>query len=120
MAPVTQLVARRDPELLPEGAPRYLILSEGNAETVFRLARRTTIGRAEDNDIAITRASISRHHAVIMSGPRQTVIEDLNSTNSVLVNKQRVREAVLRDGDVVHIGKCRFRFTSRLRGPGKP
>jgi hypothetical protein len=120
MAPVTKLVARRDPELLPEGAPRYLILSEGNAETVFRLGRRTTIGRAEDNDIAITRASISRHHAVIMSGPRQTVIEDLNSTNGVLVNKQRVRETVLRDGDVVHIGKCRFRFTSRLRGPGKP
>jgi hypothetical protein len=120
IAPVTQLVARRDPDLLPEGAPRYLILSEGNAETVFRLARRTTIGRAEDNDIAITRASISRHHAVIMSGPRQTVIEDLNSTNGVLVNKERVRETVLRDGDVVHIGKCRFRFTSRLRGPGKP
>ncbi len=120
MAPVTKLVARRDPDLLPEGAPRYLILSEGNAETVFRLGRRTTIGRAEDNDIAITRASISRHHAVIMSGPRQTVIEDLNSTNGVLVNKQRVRETVLRDGDVVHIGKCRFRFTSRLRGPGKP
>lgn len=120
IAPVTQLVARRDPELLPEGAPRYLILTEGNAETVFRLGRRTTIGRADDNDIAITRASISRHHAVIMSGPRQTVIEDLNSTNGVLVNKQRVREAALRDGDVLHIGKCRFRFTSRLRSQGKP
>lgn len=118
-APVTQLVARRDPELLPDGAPRYLVLSEGNAETVFRLGRRTTIGRADDNDIAIVRASISRHHAVIMSGPRQTVIEDLNSTNGVLVNKQRVRETVLRDGDIVHIGKCRFRFTSRLRGSGK-
>jgi hypothetical protein len=114
-----QRVARREPELLPEGAPRYLILSEGNAETVFRLGRRTTIGRADDNDIAITRASISRHHAVIVSGPRQSVIEDLNSTNGVLVNRQRVRETVLRDGDVVHIGKCRFRFTSRLRSSGK-
>jgi predicted nucleic acid-binding Zn-ribbon protein len=115
-----QRVARREPELLPEGAPRYLILSEGNAETVFRLGRRTTIGRADDNDIAIMRASISRHHAVIVSGPRQSVIEDLNSTNGVFVNRQRVRETVLRDGDIVQIGKCRFRFTSRLRSSGKP
>jgi hypothetical protein len=119
LPPVAQLAARRDPELLPDGSPRFLILSEGNAETVFRLGRRTTIGRTDDNDIAIARPSISRHHAVITSGPRQTVIEDLNSTNGVLVNRRRVRETVLRDGDVVHIGKCRFRFTSRLRSPGK-
>jgi pSer/pThr/pTyr-binding forkhead associated (FHA) protein len=107
---------RREPELLPEGPSRFLILSEGNAETVFRLGRRTTIGRAEDNDISLGRASVSRHHAVIHSGPRQTVIEDLNSTNGVLVNRRRVREAALRDGDVVHIGKCRFRFSQRQRG----
>ncbi len=108
---------RREPELLPEGPPRFLILSEGNAETVFRLGRRTTIGRAEDNDISLGRSSVSRHHAVIHSGPRQSVIEDLNSTNGVLVNRRRVRESVLRDGDIVHIGKCRFRFAQRQRLP---
>lgn len=109
-------VGRREPELLPEGAPRFLILSEGQSETVFRLGRRTTIGRAEDNDISLGRSSISRHHAVILAGPRQTVIEDLDSTNGVLVNRRRVRQAVLRDGDVVQIGKCKFRFSHRLRG----
>lgn len=112
-------VTRRDPELLPEGAPRFLILSDGNADTVFRLGRRTTIGRAEDNDICVPRTSISRHHAVIISGPRQTLIEDLQSTNGIAVNRKRVRQAVLRDGDIVHVGKCKFRFTDKLRSAGK-
>ena len=112
-------VVRRDPELLPDGAPRYLILSDGNADTVFRLGRRTTIGRAEDNDICIPRTSISRHHAVIVSGPRQTTIEDLQSTNGIAVNRKRVRQSVLRDGDIVHVGKSKFRYSDKLRTPGK-
>lgn len=118
-SPPVSDVVRRDPELLPDGAPRYLILSDGNADTVFRLGRRTTIGRAEDNDICIPRTSISRHHAVIVSGPRQTTIEDLQSTNGIAVNRKRVRQSVLRDGDIVHVGKSKFRYSDKVRTPGK-
>jgi pSer/pThr/pTyr-binding forkhead associated (FHA) protein len=39
------------------------------------------------------------------------VIEDLGSTNGVYVNDQRVKgRAALTDGDIVMVGKTRFRF----------
>ncbi len=58
---------------------------------------------------------VSRHHAVVLAGPQQTVVEDLRSTNGVTVNGRRVTRAVLRDGDVVHVGKTQFRFVQRTR-----
>ncbi len=51
------------------------------------LGRKTTIGRTPDNDLMIDAKFISRHHAVILAGPTHTIIEDLNSTNGVLVER---------------------------------
>lgn len=103
----------------PDGVARYLVLSDGDAEVVHMLGRRTTIGRGPDNDIRIDTKFISRHHAVIMVGPAQTLLEDLRSTNGVLVNGRRVTRAALRDGDLVHIGKTPFRYVQRVRDRGQ-
>ena len=54
------------------------------------LGRKTSIGRTPDNDLQIDAKFISRHHAVILAGPAHTIIEDLNSTNGVLVNGRRI------------------------------
>jgi chromosome segregation ATPase len=110
-APVDQV----DPESSIDMPARYLVLLDSPGESVFLLNRRTTVGRGEDNDIRLERSSVSRHHAVIMSGPKHTVIEDLQSTNGVVVNRRRTRRAVLRDGDVVYVGKCRFRYSEKPR-----
>jgi pSer/pThr/pTyr-binding forkhead associated (FHA) protein len=45
-----------------------------------------------------------------------TVIEDLNSTNGVLVNGQRVVRQILKDGDEVLIGRSHYRFAVRRAG----
>ena len=74
------------------------------------LGRRTTIGRTSDNDIQIDAAFISRHHAVILGSAHNCIIEDLNSTNGVLVNGRRVNRQALRDGDNVTIGRTSFRY----------
>jgi len=50
---------------------------------------------------------------VILAGPTHTIIEDLNSTNGVIVNGRRVLRQTLKDGDVVVIGKAPFRFAVR-------
>ncbi|HKZ72870.1 MAG TPA: FHA domain-containing protein, partial [Steroidobacteraceae bacterium] len=97
----------------PEGATRLLVRTTGDSEVVHVLARRTTVGRTPDNDLQIDARFISRHHAVILAGPVQTIIEDLNSTNGVRVNGRRVTRQPLKDGDVVIIGKTRFRFAVR-------
>ena len=98
-----------------DGVARYLVLTDGDAEIVHMLGRRTTIGRGLDNDLRIDTKFISRHHAVVLVGPAQTLLEDLRSTNGVMVNGRRVTRAALRDGDLVHIGKTQFRYVQRVR-----
>lgn len=98
-----------------DGVARYLVLMDGDTEIVHVLGRRTTVGRGPDNDIRIDAKFVSRHHGVLLAGPTQTVVEDLHSTNGVLVNGRRVSRATLRDGDVVHFGKSQFRFVERVR-----
>jgi predicted nucleic acid-binding Zn-ribbon protein len=76
----------------------------------YPLGRRTTIGRTPDNDIQIDTTYISRHHAVVLSNAQDCVIEDLNSTNGVLVNGRRVGRQSLRDGDSLLIGNTTFTY----------
>ena len=103
-------------EPLPEGAARLLIRSDGGREVMHVLARKTGIGRTPDNDLQIDAKYISRHHAVILAGPANTIIEDLNSTNGVLVNGRRITRQILKDGDQVCIGRSEYRFAVRRTG----
>jgi chromosome segregation ATPase len=103
-------------EPIAEGATRLLISKEQGREIVNVLGRKTSVGRTPDNDLQIDAKFISRHHAVILAGPVHTVIEDLNSTNGVLVNGQRVARQILKDGDEVIIGRSHYRFAVRRAG----
>jgi chromosome segregation ATPase len=116
---IQQSMRRLDPsnsgphEAMPEGATRLLIRTDGDTEVVHVLGRKTSIGRTPDNDLQIDAKFISRHHAVILAGPARTIVEDLNSTNGVLVNGRRITRQVLADGDAVTIGRTQFRFALR-------
>jgi len=77
----------------------------------FVLRARTTIGRNPDNDLSLTMGSVSRHHAVLIPAFRSALLQDLGSTNGVLVNKRRVRCARLEHGDVITLGEAQFRYT---------
>ncbi|HTW37865.1 MAG TPA: FHA domain-containing protein [Steroidobacteraceae bacterium] len=96
-----------------QSATRLLIRAEGETEVVHVLGRKTSIGRTPDNDVQIDTKFVSRHHAVILTGPAHTVIEDLNSTNGLLVNGQRVTRQNLEDGDAIIVGNAQFRFAMR-------
>jgi chromosome segregation ATPase len=77
----------------------------------FVLRARTTVGRNPDNDLSLTMGSVSRHHAVVIPAFRSALLQDLGSTNGVLVNKRRVRCARLEHGDVITLGEAQFRYT---------
>ena len=67
---------------------------------------RKVIGRTPDNDLQIDSKFISRHHCQLITGSDGvSVIEDLNSTNGIVVRGKRVRRHTLRDGDVISIGQ---------------
>jgi pSer/pThr/pTyr-binding forkhead associated (FHA) protein len=87
-------------------------LGEGG-ELIYPLGRRTTIGRTADNNIQIDAPNVSRHHAVLLASDEHCRVEDLDSTNGVLVNGHRVTRQTLQDGDTVTIGKTEFRFMQR-------
>lgn len=96
----------------PELVTRLFVRMDSETEVVHVINRKVTnIGRTDDNDIAIDTRYISRHHAKILAGPNATIIEDLGSTNGIYVNDHRVKSRqALSDGDIVMVGKTRFRF----------
>ena len=83
--------------------------SSQNHSVVLR--GRTTIGRDSDNDLPLPMRSVSRHHAVLIPAFRTAFVQDLSSTNGVLVNQRRVRCARLEHGDVITFGEAQFRYT---------
>jgi hypothetical protein len=101
-------------KVLPsEGPVRVLIRLQGGAEIAYPVGRRTSIGRMPDNDIQLDTTNVSRHHAVLLANAEHCIVEDLNSTNGVLVNGQRVGRHLLHDGDILSVGKTEFRFQQR-------
>jgi chromosome segregation ATPase len=109
----TEAGAGVPPELPPDGAARLLVHSDGGREIVHELGRKTSIGRTPDNDLQIDAKYVSRRHAVILVGPVHAVVEDLNSTNGVLVNGRRVTRHTLKDGDQIALGRSVYRFAVR-------
>jgi hypothetical protein len=96
---------------LPAAEPAAeFIRVDGSHEFRHPLGRRTRIGRAPGCDLQIDTSSVSRHHALILLGPHDAIIEDLNSTNGVTVNGRKISRQPLRDGDIVLIGDVKFRF----------
>lgn len=68
-----------------------------------------TIGRSNDNHIILRELTISSHHAVIHCGHDQMVVEDLRSTNGILLNGIKIMEsAELNIGDELQIGETVF------------
>jgi len=64
-----------------------------------------TIGRTEDNTVAIDNLGISRNHARIIQSNGEFFIEDLNSQNGTSVNSLPIKRCALRDRDEIGIGK---------------
>jgi predicted component of type VI protein secretion system len=89
-----------------------LILSlDGSVLNEILLAKeRTTIGRRPHNDIQIDNLAVSGEHAAIVSIANDCILEDLGSTNGTLVNGAPVKKHILRDNDVIELGKFKLRF----------
>ncbi|MEP3482477.1 MAG: GGDEF domain-containing protein [Fuerstiella sp.] len=71
-----------------------------------------TIGRESSCGLCLPDSSVSRQHAVIEESDGQYSISDLNSTNGISVNEQRVASCVLTAGDRIQVGGFIFKFLS--------
>ena len=68
------------------------------------------MGRELDNTLRLPDPSISRHHCVIRKVAGGYEIQDLQSSNGVLVNGNRVQSSPLRDGDRITLGQVQLTF----------
>jgi two-component system, cell cycle response regulator len=68
------------------------------------------VGRSSKCDIQIDQESISRNHSKIVNTGKSILIRDLGSTNGTYVNDEPIDEYILRDGDLIKIGRTIFKF----------
>ena len=70
----------------------------------------TTTGRHPESDIFLDDVTVSRRHAEIRREDAAFSIRDVGSLNGTYVNRQRVDETQLADGDELQIGKFKLVF----------
>ncbi|HJF66480.1 MAG TPA: FHA domain-containing protein [Slackia equolifaciens] len=91
------------PQLLSEAT--LSIVKGPQVGNVFRLSTDTlTIGRSPQCDIFLNDMTVSRMHATMRRTPAGYEIVDADSFNGLWVNNLNVKDAVLKDGDVIQIG----------------
>ncbi|HYJ75730.1 MAG TPA: FHA domain-containing protein [Kineosporiaceae bacterium] len=99
-------------EALPPGSALLVVQRGPNSGARFLLdAEKTTAGRRPDSDIFLDDVTVSRKHAEFVRRPGGVfVVRDVGSLNGTYVQRDRIDEVVLRDGDEVQIGKYRMVF----------
>ena len=79
-----------------------------------------TIGRSPHSDLFLDDVTVSRHHARVLRDEGGFWVEDLNSLNGTYVNRKRIEQQRLFDGDELQIGKFKLAFVEHLQEPLEP
>jgi type II secretory pathway predicted ATPase ExeA len=91
--------------------PRLIVHTPDGDIVEFPLEQEVvTVGRLPFTDLELRDPSVSGHHAKIITLHGTSFLEDLRSTNGTYVNGQRVLKCVLRNGDMISIGRHRLRY----------
>ncbi len=92
--------------------PRITYDHNGNRGEFYIDKSTFTIGRdKESNNFQINIASVSRKHASIKFMPDgKFIIQDLGSSNGVLINGQKIDFSPLVNGDLIQLGDVKLKF----------
>lgn len=82
------------------------IKTKGFNKTYFFEKHIIRIGRSSDNDIIIPDRTVSGTHAVINKEGENYMIQDIGSTNGVMVNQKKVKKAKLKSRDKIKLGSA--------------
>jgi FHA domain-containing protein/zinc ribbon protein len=98
-------------DLRVEGPALVVRAGGGRAGETFALqGDRVGIGRGPENEVFLDDVTVSRRHAVLVKRDDGYYVDDEESLNGTYVNRRRVENAKLEDGDEVQIGKYRLTF----------
>lgn len=98
-------------DALPPASALLLALRGPNAGARFLLdSDETSVGRHPGSDIFLDDVTVSRRHAVFARGVEDFVVRDVGSLNGTYVNRTRIDEATLSNGDEIQVGKFRLHY----------
>ena len=90
---------------------RYLAIEDGDEVVITEIGSRPLrLGRSPAADVMLEHLSVSRRHAVVATRGEVVVVLDDRSLNGIVVNGDRVGEAVLAHGDEICLGDVAIRF----------
>jgi serine/threonine-protein kinase len=89
------------------GARRFDMLENGPG---------VTVGRSERAELYVNSPRLSRLHCTLRLTGKGLVAEDLGSANGTFVNGQRIKEALVRPGDIVQVGGIAIRVDFEAGG----
>lgn len=101
------------PSAVPEGCSLVFLEGPRAGEVVSIERDRIMVGRADDADLILATRSVSKEHCVLTKDGHAFSVEDLNSTNGVVVNGTRLasgRPRRLFHGDTVRIAESLAMF----------
>lgn len=92
-------------------ASLMIVLPSGKRFDHIMKEEQLTFGRSAKCNIVLDDESVSREHAVLRSEYGQYIIEDLQSANGITLNGKRVQKAMLKNNDLVHLGKTELQIS---------
>ncbi len=92
--------------------PALVVIDGKDKGKTFHLAgkERFKIGRALSSDLKLVDGKISREHCVIEAVHDHHIIIDLDSSNGTVVNGERVKKTVLKEGDYIRLGFTMMKY----------
>ncbi|MET8249297.1 FHA domain-containing protein [Streptomyces sp. NPDC005202] len=105
-------------DALPLGSALLVVRRGPNSGSRFLLdGELTTAGRHPQSDIFLDDVTVSRRHVEFRRSPDGTfTVADVGSLNGTYVNRERIDQVALSNGDEVQIGKYRLVFYSSRQG----
>jgi ribosomal protein L40E len=105
-------------DALPLGSALLVVRRGPNSGSRFLLdGELTTAGRHPQSDIFLDDVTVSRRHVEFRRGPDGSfTVADVGSLNGTYVNRERIDQVALSNGDEVQIGKYRLVFYASQRG----
>ncbi len=99
-----------DPRILELSRCALTVLSgpeRGHERTIDRDLFR--IGKSPENDFVLSDTTVSRAHCEIIREPKGYLLRDLGSTNGTLLDGAEIKEAWLKPGAVITVGKVEIK-----------
>jgi pSer/pThr/pTyr-binding forkhead associated (FHA) protein len=106
-------------DALPAGSALLVVLRGPNAGSRFLLdTDSVSAGRHPDSDIFLDDVTVSRRHAEFHRSDEGFRVSDVGSLNGTYVNRDRIDEVHLSNGDEVQVGKYRLVYYASQHGFG--